>query len=283
MTENRNSSQGLCSSGRDTICIDTMRVLDSCRDRDCYEDLRVCLTSEGQKIINSCVSVRVKEAEILWAFVGVNPIAFNDGFYHINIRYYIKLTMEACICPGKSQEFTGLVTIDKSVVLYGGKGNVSIFKSNPDNDSVCPSYDPDYASNNLPIGVVETVEPIVLSNKIKPLNCYCGNTCCPSCDIPRNVLLAFDNDLTDPTDGNVLLVTIGIFSIVRIERPAQYLISASDYSVPDKECCGSTEDPCSLFRNMSFPIGEFTNGERREGHNLQCQNNNTGGCGCRKN
>ena len=41
MVENRNNC---CSQGnreKDMVCIDTYRVLDSCRDKDCFENVRV--------------------------------------------------------------------------------------------------------------------------------------------------------------------------------------------------------------------------------------------------
>jgi hypothetical protein len=66
-------------------------------------------------------------------------------------------------------------------------------------------------------------------------------------------------DLADDGCNNRLYVSIGIFSVIRIERPAQYLINASDYAVPDKECTAAEEDdPCKLFRSMAFPIQEFS-------------------------
>ena len=40
----RNSGGG----SKDMVCLDTYRVLDSCRDKDCFEDVRVYLTAEGQ-------------------------------------------------------------------------------------------------------------------------------------------------------------------------------------------------------------------------------------------
>ena len=54
MADNRCScSQGSASNGaRETVYIDTMRVLDSCRDRDCYENVRVYLTPGGQELID---------------------------------------------------------------------------------------------------------------------------------------------------------------------------------------------------------------------------------------
>jgi hypothetical protein len=58
-----------------------------------------------------------------------------------------------------------------------------------------------------------------------------------------------------------LAVSLGIFSIIRIVRPAQYVISATEYIIPDKECISPSEDdPCSVFRSMAFPAAEFTCG-----------------------
>ena len=59
--------------------------------------------------------------------------------------------------------------------------------------------------------------------------------------------------------GHILLVSFGIFSIIRLIRPAQYLIHASEYVIPDKECVAAAEDdPCAIFRSLSFPTREFS-------------------------
>ncbi|MBR3423939.1 MAG: hypothetical protein IKG80_05555, partial [Clostridia bacterium] len=48
-----------CDRGRDTVCIDTYRVLDSCRDKDCFEDAQANLTAslstdeEGRTLYNA--------------------------------------------------------------------------------------------------------------------------------------------------------------------------------------------------------------------------------------
>ena len=54
-------------------------------------------------------------------------------------------------------------------------------------------------------------------------------------------------------------MTIGQFSIIRLERDTQLLIPAYDYCMPDKECPGvaSDEDPCMLFSRIRFPVEEF--------------------------
>lgn len=67
------------------------------------------------------------------------------------------------------------------------------------------------------------------------------------------------NLLDDDNDRRYLAVSLGIFSIVRIVRPTQLVITASEYIIPDKECISPTnDDPCGVFRSMAFPISEFT-------------------------
>jgi hypothetical protein len=36
---------------RETVCIETDRVMDSCRDRDCFENVRVYLSCFGNEIL----------------------------------------------------------------------------------------------------------------------------------------------------------------------------------------------------------------------------------------
>ncbi len=262
MAENKNgcgqngNGSGL---GRETVCIDTYRILDSSRDRDCYEDVRVYLTQGGQEIIDHTCTVRVKNAEVVWTYIGVDPIPFNCGFYQLTARYYVKLDLEGCVGVGRSQDFSGISVLEKRAVLYGGEGNVKIFKSSAEN-GLCDYYTTD-ASSNLPIGVVEVVDPIALSVKVCESDERCGCCFCTCDEIPENVVSCLSDTPIDPEEGNRLYVSLGIFSVVRLKRPAQLLVNASDYSVPDKETVTAREDdPCSLFRSMAFPTGEFSGG-----------------------
>lgn len=266
MADNRCScAQGNSnSSGRDTVCIDTYQVLDSCRDRDCYEDVRVILTTSGQETVNRTCNVRVKCAKLIWASVTVDPIQFNCGFYQINIRYYVRIICESCTANGKPMEFEGLAILDKRVVLFGSEGNVNVFKSST-SSNMCSHCDVE-TSDILPVGVVEVVEPVVLGSKVCDFACCVGYCCCSCNEIPEAIAEMFDEPLVDPLLGNRLYVSLGVFSVVRIERPAQYLITASDYCVPDKECSPAEDrSPCSIFKAMSFPTCEFCPQSRRDG------------------
>lgn len=260
MADNRSCSPcGGNSVGRDTVCIDCNRVLDSCKDKDCFADTRVYLTEFGQELIEKTAAIRVKCTKIVGVNIDTEPVQFNRGFYQILIRFYVKIVCEACVNVGRPQEFEGIAVCDKKVILYGSEGNVSIFKSCPTCDFCSPMPDGS-ASTNLPTVVVETVDPIVLAiGTEEKKHCHCP-CCCAVGEIPDNVCCFVNGALTDSFDGcKRLYVTLGFFSVIRIERPAQFLVNATEYSVPEKECVsGDVEDPCKLFEKMAFPIGEFS-------------------------
>ena len=259
MSESKFSCGSSSQGSRDTVLIETNRVLDSCRDRDCYENVRVYLTDFGNEIIEHVSSVRAKHSCISWTNITVDPVQFNRGFYTVNMRFFVKLIFEACIAPGRSQEFEGIAILEKKVILYGSESNVNIFRSSATSD-YCTVPESTQCAGNTPTVVVEAVDPIILSAKI--VEKLEPNCCCLCCDIPESVVCGLNGTITDASFGNnnrrYLLVSLGLFSVIRMVRPGQYLISATEYNVPDKECVeGEDNDPCGLFRTMDFPISEF--------------------------
>ena len=288
MAENKFS--GVCGNSKETVCIETNRVLDSCRDRDCYEYVKVYLSNFGNEILERTSAIRAKCAEIMWANIAVDPIQFNRGFYSVTIRFYIKVTFEACVGGGRSQELEGITVIEKRVILYGGESGVNVFRSNGESGGFCSCPEPTYCSSNLPTAVVELVDPVLLGTKIfeKASECKPCCCCCREEDIPEHVMssmgapICFD---VDDHDGRILTVSLGVFSVIRIVRPAQYLITASECAIPEKECISVEEDdPCRVFRTMPFPFGEFTQGSGpHHDHGSDRQGDRSdrcGRCGC---
>ena len=109
------------------------------------------------------------------------------------------------------------------------------------------------------VRIVEAVDPIVLDAKL--VEC-CETRCCDCdiCEIPACVCQCFGCDLTMGDDCRRAFVTLGQFSIVRLERDSQLLMPVFDYCLPHKDCsCGgcASEDPCELFQNINFPVDEF--------------------------
>ena len=230
---------------KDAVCIHTRKIFDSCRDKDCVEDLRVYPTVCSQVYIESAFSVRPRSAELLYAQVNVEEITFNRGYYTVDVTYFYKIKGETF--PA-GNTVTGLAIFDKRVMLFGSEGSVKTFSS----DSLNGIFAPD-----MPVGVVETVDPICLHLKL--VDAEAVSPCEAEVrDIPERIIGAFDEALVYNDTQRRLYVTIGQFSIIRLERDTQLLIPAYDYCMPDKECQGSSEDdPCTLFSRIRFPVEEF--------------------------
>ncbi|MBE6701821.1 MAG: hypothetical protein E7585_00195 [Ruminococcaceae bacterium] len=258
MGENRFSCSGNASVARDSFGIEASRILDACRDRDCFENVRVFLTCVGEDLIARTNNVRVKKAKLCGANIVTDPIQFNRGFYAVTIKFYVSLVFEVCVPMGQSQEFEGVAVLEKRVVLYGGESNVSVFRSSA-SDGYCAIPEPVCCGKNHPEAVVEVVEPIVLGARIVNTCSEC-RCCCGCSDIPVLVTDSLNGTLVDDgnRDGRFLTVSLGLFSVVRLVREGQLLVQGAEFCLPDKECCEpSEEDPCGTFRKMPFPAAEF--------------------------
>ena len=50
---------------REAVCIHTRKIFDSCRDKDCVEDLRFYPTASAMELLSGCQMVRGGTAELL--------------------------------------------------------------------------------------------------------------------------------------------------------------------------------------------------------------------------
>ena len=259
MSDNRSSCfQSDKNQARpEAVCIEASRILDSCKDKDCFEDVKILLTDFGNDVLEHTTNIRAKSACIAWTYIGIDPVKFNRGFYAITIKFYVKIVFEACLCGGRSQEFEGIAVLEKRVILYGGESNVSTFRSSPDGSDFCALPEPCCSEKNLPTAIVQAVDPIILNAKVREPEDHCCCCCCCCNDIPESISSRINGTLND-SDGKYITVSLGIFSIVKIVRSAQYIINATEYCVPDKECVSSDdENPCAMFKHMAFPTQEF--------------------------
>ena len=109
------------------------------------------------------------------------------------------------------------------------------------------------------VSVVEVLDPMVLSSKVIDV-CSCPKEGTLT-RIPQSICGCFDEELVLSGEQRRLMVTLGQFSIIRLERDAQLVVPVLDYSIPTKECCdsaGCAEDPCELFSKIPFPTNAFT-------------------------
>ena len=77
-------------------------------------------------------------------------------------------------------------------------------------------------------------------------------------EVPTRILAIFGEDLVLHDAERLWYTTLGQFSLIRLERDSQLVIPVYNYSVPENECDGATDDdPCTLFGRIRFPVEEF--------------------------
>lgn len=229
----------------DSVNIQTDKILDACRDKDCIDDLRVYPTVSSQAIIDSAFSVRPDGASLIYADVNVNPISFHRGFYTVDVSYFYLVTGETF---PDGTPVRGLAVFDKRVILYGSEGSVKRFSSVSDMKT-------DIVTEPLgPLAVVEAVDPIALNLRIGDA----GSGDDPELrSIPQEIIDAIGEELDLTGTGKRLYVTLGQFTMIRLERSAALTLHAENY-LPSNECAGGGgDDPCAMFSRVRFPVEEF--------------------------
>ena len=238
---------------KEAVCIDAYRVYDSCADKDCLEDMRVYFTEAGQNVIEQACNVRMKDVRVINACVDLEPVAFQKGFYSVDITFFFEIDFDASMAPCATPvSVCGLALFSKKVILYGSEGNVKVFSSDStDNGTEAQSL----LHKNLPRATVQVAEPIGLSSTV----CEVNPNCCtePQCNIPSCICQRYGGEFVCGGVNKVVRATIGLFTIVQIERNVQMLIPAYDFCIPDKECVTSSDNPCELFSRIDFPTDEF--------------------------
>ncbi len=240
------------------MSIHTRKITDSCRDKDCIEDLRVYLTKGSQCVLDTAAGARVRCAELLYTYIDVEPVAFDRNHYCIDVTFYYQILADALTGAIHPAPLYGLAVFTKRAILCGEDSRAHIFRS----DTLIGAPDgPTRIHANRPTAVVEVLDPMVLGSKVKDV-CECKEQ--NTVQIPAAIRGMFDDELVLGGDRRRLFVTLGQFSIIRLERDAQLIVPVLDYSIPTKECCDSVgctaEDPCEMFSRIPFPAAQFAPG-----------------------
>ncbi len=274
MTENFSTFSCRDSQFGESVCIDASRVYDSCADKDCLENLRVNFGESAQNIIEQATSVRVKDVELITTHVDLEPIPFRRGYYSIDLTFFFEVGLEAFVSPTVMPAIVnGLCVFNKKVVLYGSEGNTKAFSSE---DSSSDFTQISCITQNLPKATVQVAKPVALSAKIcSPCDC-CRQ---PQCRVPEQICRMFGgNFVINNSTSKSVAVSLGLFSIVQIERNVQMKIPAYDFCLPAKQCVSSDDSPCDLFSRIEFPTNEFfppkTPDFKDDQSSCGCKNNN---------
>ena len=111
------------------LAIHTQKITDSCRDKDCIEDLRVYLTRESQSILDAAGGAKVRSAELLHTTIDVTPVAFHPNHYAIDLTFFYKILADAVVSPCRPAAICGLALFSKRAVLCGENSGAHIFRS----------------------------------------------------------------------------------------------------------------------------------------------------------
>ena len=240
---------------REAVCVHTNKITDSCLAKDCIEDLRVYLTVDSQQLLDCASSVRARFTELLHVDVQVQAVPYSAGYFTVDVTYYYRVLADASGCGGRPATVTGLAVFSKRLVLFGGETGARVYTS-----KTCLCRDA-LAEAGLPQAVVEVVDPIILGSRLQEV-CSCSCGCCENAPaIPEAILGSFEQELVLNGECKRLLVTIGQFSITRLERDTQLLIPTFDYCIPNKTCpqvgSAADENPCQVFSQIEFPMDAF--------------------------
>ena len=149
-------------------------------------------------------------------------------------------------------------------MLYGSEGRVKVFTNEYNG---IDSFDTDLPlSQQEPVAKIQAVDPMILDSRTAT-----GVT--PDIiQIPAAIEEYMGAPLVQGTGETTVFVTLGLFSILQLERSVQIMIPVHDFCVPEKECSCDVESPCDMFRNVDFPLAEFFPSGSSRCNNCGCDN-----------
>jgi hypothetical protein len=246
---------------REAVCVHVEKVYDNCREKDCIEDAVVDFVDNVQDLINNAVKVKTKDAEVVAILADLEDVPFKRGFFTVNVRYKIRVVVEFCYkdVTGNIVNSTpkvGFIWFSKTVILFGSEGKIKIFRSVDPHGNVpirCEGCNDGCGGlveqDNLPVIKVEVAEPLVLNTRVKRVHekHHGGND-------------EDGHDVSSLITGpqKKVVITVGLFSIIKLVRLVQLLIPAFNFCYPNKECISSSEEnPCEIFDTIEFPLDQF--------------------------
>ena len=121
-------SPNASGSFKEAVCIDAMRIYDSCSDKDCLEDIRVLFPKSQQELVNCATNVRIRDVEVLTVYLDLQPVPFNKGFYSVDMTFFFDVSLDLFRAPASGPiAVHGISIFSKKVILYGSEGNVKMF------------------------------------------------------------------------------------------------------------------------------------------------------------
>ena len=176
----------------------------------------------------------------------------------MDLTYYYRILADALMGNARPVPISGLAVFTKRVVLFGGECGAKIFESG---NQPCCIGGASLTDRSAPEAVVEAVDPMILAAKLVDA-CGCCRCDAALTDLPEGIFSCFDGELVLSGEVKRLYVTLGQFSMVRMQRQTQLQLPVLDYCIPTKEFSDSIasaedSDPCDVFHQVEFPVESF--------------------------
>ena len=210
--------------GRPAAALAAAQVMDSCCERECLEDLQVFFGEKDQIIIENSVLVRNPVAVLETVNFEIEPIPLQPGCFTVDMAMRFYVSCDAFL---SREDRPHRIT----GTTYVQKRDI-LFGGECGTSVFCSGG---ARSNALPQASIQVAEPVVLS-------CRLGES---------------------PT-GKAVFITMGIFSVTSLERPAQLAVPVLGRILAERECgINSERAACEVFEKMRFPAEQFCGGHRR--------------------
>ena len=209
--------------GRPAATLACLQVMDSCCERECFEDLQVFFDEKDQIIIDNSVLVKNPTAVLEAVNFEVEPIPLQPGCFAVDMAMRFRVSCDAFLArDDRPHRINGTTYVQKRDILFGGESSARVFSS--DGESF----------TSLPRASIRA-EPVVLSCK-----------------------------LSEVGTRKAVLITMGVFSVTSLERPALATFPVLERLVAERNCASTAENAaCDVFDNMRFPTEQFCPGSRR--------------------
>lgn len=286
---------------KEAVCLQAEKVYDSCKEKDCIEDLEVfCIP---KYLLKDAIDVACRDIEVENVIIDIEPLRFKKGFYTVTVTFVFKVTVELFYKNKSPVVRTGISIFTKKVVLFGSQGKVKIFKSKFKRGAKDIQFTPKLQQDNLPIGKVEVAEPICLAAKIVE-DCEPTTLSARDIQIIKSIIAFIQQNMAevnvvsidggdidvDVDQSNVInisgerkeekkvLITVGLFSIIKLVRVVQVLVPSFGFCDPPVCVEATKENPCDFFDTIEFPEDvffppqkeRFKEEESEEEHDYKC-------------
>ncbi|MCL2856287.1 MAG: hypothetical protein FWE19_00990 [Oscillospiraceae bacterium] len=204
------------------------QVMDSCCERECLEDLQVFFEEKDQIIIENCVLVRNPMAELEAVDFEVEPIPLREGCFTVDMAMRFRVRVDAFLSREDRPHCVSGTTYIQKRDILFG-GDCGASVFRSGGEH----------STALPQASLQMAEPVVLS--------------CRLAEVPT---------------GKAVLITMGIFSVTSLDRPARLAVPASVLeraaALTERRCSNTTErSDCEVFETIRFPEEQFRGRRRR--------------------